>query len=295
MWQVMIDGLFTAAELFVLLFVSPVGAAQPPPMESASHRPALATARDAHLLSSSFDVRLLGALADVRVSQHYRNDNAEPIDLATRLPPVDEYTGALRIHRRGRIFDLLQLASGCGGDADGEDVDDNDGNSDVRDAQAIAGHAQLAVDESVADALQLAPGEKASIELVATLPLSRMGTTYRITLPEHAAIESQALLVDQTDRRFLAHFLVVVPHRAARGTVRLTLRPERGAPQTIELGVLNGPSTAYVIPIATRGALQALAAGAIELETRTSDGIVWSTLATHLRTDSSVTLAGTDE
>lgn len=288
--QVMIDGLFTAAELFVLLFVSPVAATERPPIEAASPRPAFATARDAHLLSSSFDVRLLGSLADVRVSQHFRNDSAEAVNLATRLPPVDENTDALRVHRHGRSVDLLQLESGCGGDSDDSDGD----NGDVQ-ATGAAGHVQLAVDESIADALQLAPGERASIELVATLPLSRVGMTYRIALPEHVAIETQALLVGQTDKRFLAHFLVVVPHRTARGTARLTLRPDRGAPETIELGELSAPSIAYVIPIANRVALQALAAGAIELETRTPDGIVWSTLATHLRTDSSVALAGTDE
>ena len=71
-------------------------------------------------------------------------------------------------------------------------------------------------------------------------------------------------------------------HRAADAS------PDRGAPQTIELGVLSAPSVAYVIPLANRSALQALSAGAIELETRTPDGIMWSTLATHVRTDSSV-------
>ena len=287
--QVMIDGLFTAAELFVLLFVSPVAATERPRADPVAHPPAFAAAREAHLLSSSFDVRLLGSLADVRVSQHFRNDSAELINLATRLPAVDEHTDALRVHRQGRSVDLLQLESGCGGAGDGGD--DGEEGSDAGDTQSIAGHVQLAFDESIADALQLAPGEKASIEWVSTLPLSRVGMTYRIALPEHAAIESQALLVDQSDRRFL----VVVPHRAVRGTARLTLRPDRGAPQTIELGVLSAPSVAYVIPIANRSALHALSAGAIELETRTPDGIVWSTLATHLRTDSSVTLAGTDE
>jgi hypothetical protein len=49
---------------------------------------------------------------------------------------------------------------------------------------------------------------------------------------------------------------------------------------------------AYVIPLANRAALQALAAGAIELETRTRDGIVWSTLPAQMRTDASLALAG---
>ena len=278
--QVLIDGFLTAAELVALLFVSPVSAMEQPRIERAASAPVIERARDAHLLSSSFDVRLLGSLADVRVSQHFRNNSAETINLAGRLPPVDEHTDALRIHRKGRIVDLLQLDSGCGGDDESDDSDELQAN--------IAGHVQLAVDESIADALQLAPGETASIELIATQSLSRTGATYRLALPEHVAVEPQALLVDQTDVRFL----VVVPHRAARGTARLTLRPDRAAPETIELGVLSETSIAYVVPLANRAALQALAAGAIELETRTPHGIVWSTLPAHVRTDSPLALAG---
>jgi hypothetical protein len=276
---VLIDGFLTAAELVALLFVSPVSAMEQPRTERASSALAIERA-DAHLLSSSFDVRLLGSLADVRVSQHFRNSGADTINLAGRLPSVDEHTDALRIHRKGRIVDLLRLDSGCGGD------DESDNSEELQ--ASTSGHVQLAVDESIADALQLAPGETASIELIATQPLSRVGFTYRLALPEHVAVEPQALLVDQTD----VHFLVLVPHRAARGTARLTLRPDRAASETIELGALSDPSIAYVVPLANRAALQALAAGAIELETRTHDGIVWSTLPAHVRTDSSLALAG---
>ena len=275
--QVLIDGFLTAAELVALLFVSPVSAMDQPRTDRGPGAPAIERARDAHLLSSSFDVRLLGSLADVRVSQHYRNSGAETINLAGRLPSVDEHTDALLIHRKGRIVDLLRLDSGCGGDDESEELQ-----------ASTFGRLQLAVDESIADALQLAPGETASIELIATQSLARSGATYRLALPNDAAVEPQALLVDQTDMRFL----VVVPHRAARGTARLTLRPDRAAPETIELGVLNEPSIAYVVPLANRAALQALAAGAIELETRTSDGIVWATLPAHVRPDSSLAVAG---
>ena len=87
-------------------------------------------------------------------------------------------------------------------------------------------------------------------------------------------------------------FLVVVPHRSARGTARLTLRPDGAASETIELGVLSEPSVAHIVPLASRAALQALASGAIELETRTQDGIIWSTLPTHVRADASLALAG---
>ena len=277
--QVVIDGFMTAAELVALLFVSPVSAMEPP--RASVPNAQLERLRELHLVSTAFDVRLLGSLADVRVSQQFLNASAEPVNLAGRLPPVDETTDALRIHRQGRVIDLLQLNAGCGGDDDAGDLQ-----ADLQ-ANATA-RVQLAVDESIADALQLPPGESASIELVATQSLLRAGSMYRLALPAHDAVESQALLVDQSDVRFV----VIVPHRAARGTTRLTLRPNDAASETIELGV-SEPAIAHVVPVASRAALQALAAGAIELETRTHDGVVWSTLAVHLRTDSSLALAGT--
>ena len=279
--QVLFDGFLTAAELAALLFVAPVAATERSRVEPAPIAPAIERTRDLHLLSSSFDVRLLGSLADVRVTQHFHNRSIETINLAGRLPAVDEHSDALRIHRNGRIIDLLWLDSGCGGD------EPSDGGEELQ--ASTDGHVKLAIDESIADALQLPPGETASIELIATqsLSLSHTGAPYRLALPQHAAVEPQALLIDQAD----VHFLVVVPPRAARGTARLTLRPDRAPPHTIELGMLSDP-IAYVIPLANRAALQALAAGAIELETRTRDGIVWSTLPAQMRTDASLALAG---
>lgn len=277
--QVVIDGVLTAAELAALLFVSPVSAMEPP--QASAPRAQFERLREMHLVSTTFDVRLLGSLADVRVSQRFHNTSTETVNLAGRLPPVDEYTDALRIHRQGRVIDLLQLGAGCGS----EDEDGGDLQADLQ--ATAAGRVQLAVDESIADALQLPPGENASIEMVATQSLSRMGSTYRLALPARAAVEAQALLVDQSDARFL----VIVPHRAARGTTRLTLRPNGAASETIDLGP-SEPSVAHIVPLANRAALRALAAGAIELETRTDDSVVWSTLPIHLRTDSSPALAG---
>src|SRR5829696_5377298 len=203
--QAVIDGFTTAAELFVLLFVTPVSAAEPSRSEPRLNPPALATSGNAHLLSSSLDVQVLGSLADGRVSQQFRNDRAETNNLAGRLPSIDDYTDAVRIHRNGRIVDLMQPEAVCGGDDDSDRGDSDDRDSHDSDSEALyatrSGRAQLAVDESIADALQLAPGENASIELVATLPLLRAGTAYRIALPEHAALASQALLVDQDDAR----------------------------------------------------------------------------------------------
>jgi len=273
--QGLIDGFLSAAELAALLFVAPVAATERSRIEPAPTAPAIERPRDLHLLSSSFDVRLLGSLADVRVSQLYRNNSAETINLAGRLPAVDEHTDALRIHRSGRSVDLLQLDAGCGGNGDG------DSDEGAEPQASVTGHVRLAVDESIADALQLAPGATASVELITTHSLSRAGAVYRLALPDRAAVEPQALLVDQTDVRFL----VVVPDRATRGVARLTLRPDQAASETIDLGALSDSSTVYVVPLANRAALQALAAGAIELETRTPEGIVWSTLPPQLRID----------
>ncbi len=280
--QVMIDGFFTAAELVALLFVSPASAIEPSVGPRFATPSAIERARDAHLLSTSFDMRLLGTLADVRVTQNFHNAGTETVNLGGRLPAVDDHTDALRIRRDGYIVDLLQLESGCGDD----ESDDDDG------LQADPmGHVRLAIDEWIADVLQLAPGQSASIELIATQPLARTSTAYRIALPLHAGLEAQALLVDQSDLRFL----VVIPHRVAGGTARLTLRPEHAAPQTIELGLSGSPSIAYVFPLASGAALQALAAGAIELETRTSDGIVWSTLPASVRSDAATAVAGSSK
>ena len=278
--QVLIDGFLTAAELVALLFVSPAAAAELPPHARTVQVAASANnARSLQLLSSSLDVRLLGSLADVRLSQQFRNDSGDTVNLAARLPAVDEHTDMLRIHRSGRIVDLLGIDSGCGGDEQ----------DDGAPLQAhAAGHAQTSIDEVIADALQLAPGETASIEWIATQALARTGASYRLALPAHALVEPQALLVDQPDARFL----VVVPHRAARGVARLTLRPDRGATQIIELGQVSAALTAYVVPLADSAAVKALAAGAIELETRADDGVVWSTLPTHVRPDASLALAG---
>ena len=270
--QIAIDAFLTAAELVALLFVAPVSATEQPTLGRAAGAPVYERAPELHRISTVFDVRLLGSLADIRVSQEFRNTSAATINLSSYLPPVDENTDALRIHRRGRVVDLLQLGAGCGGDGEDEELQAD-----------VSGHVQLAVDESIADALQLAPGETVSIELIATKALSRShGATFRLALPALAGVESQALLVDQSDTRFV----VIVPHPASRGTARLTLRPNGAASETIELGELSEPSVAHIVPLASQAALRALASGAIELETRTQNRIIWSTLPTHVRTDS---------
>jgi hypothetical protein len=83
--------------------------------------------------------------------------------------------------------------------------------------------------------------------------------------------------VDQGETRFL----VVIVHPAAHGEARLTLRPVLGAAESIELGTLDkrlrAAEDAYVIPL-PRQALDALAAGAIEFESRDRDHRLWATL-----------------
>lgn len=279
--RVLISGLSAAAELAALLFVSPAAALEPTRAESSLRLiPGVEKARGLNLLSSSLDVRLLNSVVDVRVNQLFRNDGDEPVSLAKNVPVRDDSTDVLRIHRRERIIDLLRLDTGCGN----EEESDDDENSPT------AGHAQLEFDELLADALQLAPGDSASIEVVTAQPLAGAGRSYRLELPSHAAVAPQALLIDQAS----AYLLVVIPQHAERATARLTLRPffsssdaaSRDARnETIELGRLGASPIAYVVPLADRAALQALAAGAIELETRSQDGVVWSTLAAQVRTD----------
>jgi hypothetical protein len=174
----------------------------------------------------------------------------------------------LRIHRADGSFTLA-------GDDSSEDLD------------AGPGHVRLAADEAIADALQLLPGADAAIEWITTLPLARVGPHYRLALPSFTRLGPQALLVDQGD----AQFLVVVVHPETRGRVRLTLRPVSAAATTIELGALDGGERdAFVIPL--KGpALEALAAGAIELESHDVDRVLWMTLPARLSRGPMPTLA----
>lgn len=254
--QILKDGLVTAAELAALLFISPASAVEAVAVPKAQQ----VRARSLHSSTMLLDVRLLGALVDVRVLQTVRNDGDAVLDLASALPVADTPLDALRIHRSGSSFTLA-------GAEFGEEPD------------VIQGHVQLAADEAIADALQLAPGGDAAIEWITTLPLARAGPHYRLALPSVAGLGPQALLVDQGD----AQFLVVVVHPEARGRARLTLRPASAAPTTIELGALDavGERDAYVIPL-PRTAIDGLAEGAIEFESHDVDRVLWATLPARL-------------
>lgn len=249
--HLMIDGALAAAEMLALLFVPAASAAEPPPV--AAHA-AVQPPVQLHRLSTALDVRLLGSLADVRVAQRLRNNGSTSADLARHLPVIDEQVDSLRVVLAAQAIDLL--ASGDCGEA------------------PASGHARLSGDEAIADALQLAPGADAVIEVVATHPLVRRDGAYHVVLPlELNADAPRAMLVDQGDIRFL----LVVPHRrAAKST--LVLRPASGAHQVQHLGRVD-PRLALLIPVATRAQLDALADGAIELELDDGDSTYWSTVA----------------
>jgi hypothetical protein len=260
--QVLIDGLCRAAEMLALLLVLPVAVAQPIGEPT---------------ISTRTEVRIVGELADVTTRARIRNDGAASIDLAARLPAIDEHTSALRIHRRGRIIDLLHTGE-CG--------DDNES-----DPHYVAGHARLAFDEAIADALRLAPGETALIETVATQPMTRVGAFVRLAVPAYASAESRAWLVDHVD----APLLIVIADRSARGTARLTLRPALGAAETIELGELQDTPAAFLIPLADHDALTALAGGAIEFEAQAQGYIMWTTIPARLRSGDSLAVVRAPE
>ncbi|MEP6608512.1 MAG: hypothetical protein ABJA83_07505 [Burkholderiaceae bacterium] len=276
--QVMIDGFIAAAELVALLFTTPAWAAeasdaQRPPMAASAESPLLPT-----LVSSWIDLQIDGPMVDVRVSQVLRNDSEVAINLAPNLSITDESTEVLRIYHRDRSINLLQGA--CG--------DDDPADDELQ--SPTAGHAQLQFDELIADALQLSPGETVSIELVARQPITRTEKSYRLGLPKHAPTQPQAILIDQKN----GAFLVVIPHPISGATALLTLRPfyaSGGAigkgsaePEGIELGRSGAAPVAFIVPLADRAALEALEAGAIELETRLNDQVIWSTLPVQTRT-----------
>lgn len=249
--HLMIDGAIAAAEMLVLLFVPAATAAGPGP--AAEAQAAMEQPIRLHRLSTALDVRLLGSLVDVRVAQRLRNDSSTTADLAPHLPVVDEQVDALRIVRAAHAIDLL--TSGDCGEA------------------PASGHARLSGDEAIADALQLAPGADAVIEVIATHTLVRREGAYQVNLPLAVGADApRATLVDQGDTRFL----LVVPHRrASRST--LVLRPASGASRVLHLGRVD-PRIALLVPLASRAQLDALADGAIELEL--DDGAVaeWTTV-----------------
>ena len=248
--HLMVDGAIAAAELLALLHMPPAPAAESP----AAARALLERPVQLHHLSTAVDVRLLGSLADVRMAHHVRNGGPATADLAAHLPAVDEQVTSMRIVRAAHAVDLL-AAGDCGN------------------APPASGHARLSDDEAIADALQLAPGSSAIIEVVATAPLVRNGEAYRVALPLRVDADMpRAVLVDQGDRAFL----LVLPQRRA-STATLVLRPASAAPRVLNLGAVDA-RLALLVPLAIRAQLDDLADGAIELELTEGASTVWTTL-----------------
>lgn len=248
--HLMLDGALAAAEMLALLLVGTAVAAP------ATAEPAAALERPVqlHRLSTSVDVRLLGTLADVRVTQHLRNAGTAVADLGARLPAVDEHVDALRVVRGDQALDLL---------APGESS-----------RAPTAGHARLSIDEAVADALQLAPGAEATLEVIAARPVQHGAGVYRVTLPVALDADApRATLVEQQDRAYL----VVVPHRRAT-TASVVLRPTSGDSRWFDVGPVD-PRTALLIPLRGHGELDDVAEGAVEVELVDGGVSHWSTVA----------------
>jgi hypothetical protein len=277
------DGMITAAEFLALLLIAPAGAAaaaettlQPAATRTTAARSVTPTytaetapERRLHLVDAALEMRFLGLLADVRVVQTMRNDTAQTIDLATRLPATEASVDSLSITRDGRSLSLLGGAD-CGGD------DDPD-----------AGHVRASEDEAIADLMQLPPGRQATVEVAATDTLQPAGLAWSITLPATVApIRAQALLVSQAN----GGHVVVVPPADASGVATVTLRPASGPARSVELGRVRA-GVAYVVPLAAAEALASLTEGAIELEVVSGHDVHWTTLAVAPRQSGSTTLA----
>lgn len=290
------DGAATAAELLALLFMAPLATAsaaengpatRPPAAVIAPadvEMPVFATpvvdtptsgwraARELHAVGATLDVRLLGLLADVRVVQTVRNDSLKTVDLGARLTAADESYGRLSIARAGHRVALPPAS-----------VDDCE--SDAEDPHA--GHVRLALDELLADLLHLAPGQRATIDIGSTRTLEPLGDAYRVELPATMApLEAQALLVEQV----AGVTLIVVAPAGTAGLATLTLRPANLPARDIPLGQVSAGS-AIVVPLADTDALVQLARGAIELEYRNEEHVLWTTLPSTVRSDRPSTLA----
>jgi hypothetical protein len=187
--------------------------------------------------------------------------------------PIETRAEALRLHRRERIVNLLHV-----GECDGDVATTNA-------VVAVRGHARLTTDEAIADALPPAGPETTMVDANAAHSTVSSGAFFRLAV-SHSAIESRALLVDQPG----GPLLVMIIGSGARGVARLTLRPSRGSSETIELGDITGAQSAYVVPLADRAALEALATGAIELEAQAEDYSMWSTIPAQLHTGASLVL-----
>ena len=211
------------------------------------------------MTDAALELRLLGLLADVRVMQTVRNDTANRVDLGAHLPAVTDSVDELAVIRDGRVTDLLDGS----GSACGED-DDPD-----------AGRAQGDADEARADALQLMPGQHATVAIAATETLEPAGDAFRLALPATiAALGPQARVVDQAG----GATLVVIPPEGASGIVTVTLRPASAPSRTVRLG-RTAPGVALVVPLQD-AERSAIGTTIVELEIAAPNQVRWMTLVT---------------
>lgn len=245
--QMLTDGASHAARAAALLFTLPL----------AAHAGTPAAEPDVRVVDAAFEVRVVGRFADLRVVEALRNHGAAAADLGGLVAGASESDAIARLAltRDGRTVDLLAPLGGCGD----EEME--------QPSRAIA-----ALDESIADVMQLAPGEQAELVIDAVAPLQAAGSAFRIALPASVApLAPQARVADGD-----ASAIVIVPPPFA-GEARVTLRPAGLPAQQIELGRIEAGS-ALIVPL--HGiAPSALAAGAIELEVIGDTQVVWTTLA----------------
>jgi hypothetical protein len=245
------EGFVTAAELVALLFVPPALGSEPAVHDASASRIEFAVRDDR---------------AQLTVARRVNNTGDAIIDLAQQLPLTDASTASLRVVRRHRVVDLI-VDGDCGDDAA---------------PSGGTAHVKMAADEAIADALQLPPGESAWIEMTTTHTLQGSGVVQRLELPLVPAAAAHGFI---TDRYGASAVLLVTLNPESRGRVALHLRPDRSRSQSVDLGVVERPGTAFLVAL-DRAALQSLAAGAIELEAHRGDTSVWSTLP--LRLDGAV-------
>jgi hypothetical protein len=253
--QLLTDGAGHAARAVALLLSLPL-AAQADPTARPPRAPA---AHELRVVDAVFEVRVLGRLADLRVVEALRNNGTAPLDLGAHLAAASEDAAidSLALTRDGRTVDLLAPLGGCG-DEESEQA-----------SRTVA-----ALDESIADVTQLAPGEYAALDTVAHATLEPAGAAWRLPLPAMLApLAAQARDASGPD----GPALMIVTPNAAAGEGRLTLRPLGRAARSVELGTVV-PGSALIVPLDDATTLADLSAGAVELEIADGSQVMWLTL-----------------
>jgi hypothetical protein len=207
--------------------------------------------------SAARDTRLLGAVAEVRsVSQlHNAGDPIGSHEVATR--ELDRAADAALVVRWSRVTE-----------PGGAELAAADCHPDPQ-----AGHVRLTEDEAVAAAMWTTPGVEHPARAIA---------------PDEADPAPTGWLIKQGDQAFL----LVAPNVAATSAI-LALRPAAGSGAMFSLGAVERDTT-ILVPLANRQQLEALAAGAIELELLVDGTTLWTTVSAG-RADATMRLSATTE